>query len=162
MATMDSVKSEELPAALSGLTLKFNPLEDSSEISRLLTLIDSVFAVFLIESQDNIMNIESRANSNQTIMFYSHPYEQFCKENWSFLSKFLRQSKMDKGLDFLLENFGFSQDDKIHTKISQGHFKYVGVRAEKESLKFKIQYTLDTDKYGTTLESFLKAKKSKN
>ena len=50
MATMDSVKSEELPAALSGLTLKFNPLEDSGEISRLLTLIDSVFAVSLIES----------------------------------------------------------------------------------------------------------------
>ena len=85
------------------------------------------------------MNIESRTNSNQTIMFYSHPYEQFCKENWSFLSKFLRQSKIEKGLDFLLENFGFSQDDKIHTKISQGHFKYIGVRAEKESLKFKIQ-----------------------
>ena len=106
MATKDSSSSKELLASLPGLVLKFNTLEDEGEVSRLLTLVDSIFAVSIIESQENVMKIESRIGDEQ-MMYYSNPYEQFCKENWSFLSKYLRQAKMDQGLDFLLENFGF-------------------------------------------------------
>jgi len=124
-------------ASLPGLVLKFNALQDEGEVRRLITLIDSIFAVSLIESQENVMKIESRVGDEE-MMYYSHPYEQFCKENWSFLSKYLRQSKMDQGIDFLLENFGFHQDDKIHSRISQGHFKYFGLKAEKDTLTFKI------------------------
>lgn len=94
MATKESINSQELSAALPGLVLRFNVLDDENEISQLLSLIDSIFSVSLIELQENIMRIENRKDNNQ-IMYYSHPYEQFCKENWSFLSKYLRLLKVN-------------------------------------------------------------------
>lgn len=94
LATLAENSKTEVSAALPGIVIRFNKIEDDGEISRILSLIDSVFAVSLIELQENVMKIQSRTNDEE-IMFYSHPYEQFCKENWSFLSKYLRQAKMD-------------------------------------------------------------------
>ena len=36
------------------------------------------------------------------------------------------------------------------------------MRAEKDLVKFKIQYTLETDKYGKNFDSFLQAKRPKS
>lgn len=50
MALSDSQGIKEVSAANPGITLKFNTIDDEDEISRLLTTLDSVFAVSLIES----------------------------------------------------------------------------------------------------------------
>ena len=89
MGTQDSISQKEIPAALPGLSLKFDVIEDQDETGQLLTLIDSVFGVSLIESKDNIMIIDDAVRQKQ-VSYYSNPYEQFCKENFSFLSKYLR------------------------------------------------------------------------
>jgi hypothetical protein len=50
MASSDSQGKKEVSAANPGINLKFNTIEDENEVSRLLTTLDSVFAVSLIES----------------------------------------------------------------------------------------------------------------
>ena len=55
LSSSDNSGKKELSAANPGLTLKFNTLENEDELSRLLTMLDSTFAVSLIESQDNVL-----------------------------------------------------------------------------------------------------------
>jgi hypothetical protein len=107
MGTRDPDTNEETIAMPFGITLRFNPIDDKS---RLLSQLDSIFAVSLIESSDHIKLIDTPSGG---LSYYSHPYEQFCKENFSFLSKYLRQAKVSSGLDFLLEDWGFDQDDSV-------------------------------------------------
>ena len=81
MGSKDSETNEELFSMPGGITVRMNPISDTS---RILSQIDSIFSVSLIEVEDQLKLIEG------PILYYSNPYEQFCKESFSFLMKYLR------------------------------------------------------------------------
>ena len=74
MASSDSQGKKEVSAANPGINLKFNTIDDEDEISRLLTTLDSVFAVSLIESKENVLKITD-PNTDGPFMYFSYPYE---------------------------------------------------------------------------------------
>ena len=100
--------NQEMITMPQGITLRMNQVSDLSPI---LSQIDSIFAISLIELINNFKELEG-------LLYYSNPYEQYCKENLSFLMKYLRQAKVSSGLDFMLENFGFDQDDLVAKTIN--------------------------------------------
>ena len=75
-------------------------MNNVSNLTPILSQIDSIFAISLIELIAEFKQLDD-------LLYYSNPYEQYCKENLSFLLKYLRQAKVSSGLDFLLEDFGF-------------------------------------------------------
>jgi hypothetical protein len=81
MGSKDSETNEELIAMPPGITIRMNPVSDTSKI---LSQLDSILSVTLVELHDQMKIIEG------PILYYSNPYEQFCKENLSFLMKYLR------------------------------------------------------------------------
>lgn len=91
-------------------------------------------------------------------LYFSNPYEQYCKENLSFLMKYLRQAKVSSGLDFMLEDFGFDQDDEVATRIMWSMYQHLSVNATRDKLEFKISYVLDANTYGENLLELLNAK----
>jgi len=67
--------------------------------------------VSIIERLDDLRLIAlGQAGKKEMVHIFSYPYEQLCKENLSFLSKYFNMVKLGEGLDFSLRGFGFGED----------------------------------------------------
>lgn len=84
-----------------GLTLKYNKMDSTSDERRLFGLLGDIFSVAILEKPLNLELIDHTTNS--TFMWLGRPYEQYCKENFSFLIRLLDSIKLGSGLRFNLK-----------------------------------------------------------
>ena len=83
------------------MTLSFNLGMTTQEENRLLAFIDSLFSVAILEKTSITLQDYSK---NNTFRYLSEPYQQFCKENLSWIERYLHILKAGKqGLPFQLK-----------------------------------------------------------
>lgn len=148
-----------------GLTLSFNKLDSKAQRSSLFSFLDAIFSIAIFEQVDLIRTIDDVArgvDAGPEIQYFAKPYEAFCKENLSFLTKLLYATKFATGLDFTLKNFGFKEDTTINKYVHTSEYKMLGVRATPSKLIFNIKFTIASDNYAKDLQSFFNLKKAKN
>jgi hypothetical protein len=86
-----------------GLTLAFNEV-NSAQQARLLSFIDSIFSVAIVEKQSEEVLTLTNHNTKENFRYVARPYEQFCKENLSWLEKHLKAIKLHEGIPFSLKD----------------------------------------------------------
>ena len=146
-----------------GLTLSFNKLGDANQRSSLFSFLDSVFSVAIFEQVSLTKLVEevvAGENTKETrqMEYFAKPFEAFCKENLSFLTKLLHATKLATGLDFNLKQFGFFEDRTIDKYVHATEYKALVVKATANSLRFNVKFTMETDNYAGDLQAFFKVK----
>ena len=133
-----------------GLTLSFNKLADSKQRSSLYSFLDSIMSVAIFEQVDLTRVVEEVVGGGESgagtktreIEYFAKPFEPFCKENLSFLTKLLFATKFSTGLDFSLKNFGVLEDRILGKYVHATEYKSVSVRATRSQVVFNVKYTL--------------------
>jgi len=72
--------------------------------------------VAIIEKQKEEVLTLTNYNTNEKYRYVARPYEQFCKENLSWLDKYLKAVKLHEGLLFNLKDITGSPK---HSEILQ-------------------------------------------
>lgn len=143
-----------------GLTLEFNQIHDEGQVHRLISLLDTIFALGIFEKTPDIREIENI--EGQKTLLYSNPFVQLCKENYSFLGKYLNMTKLNEGLDYTLTAFGKHQESLLSRKMYESHYKNLKVTGNKDKLVIRVAYVLKTDNYSSNLRKLLKEHKGKH
>ena len=139
-----------------GLTLSFNKLGDANQRSSLFSFLDSVFSVAIFEQVSLTKLVEEvvaggNAKETKEMEYFAKPFEAFCKENLSFLTKLLYDTKFSTGLDFSLKNFGVLEDRVSGKYIHATEYKTLVVRATRNKLVINVKYTVESNNYATNL-----------
>lgn len=133
---MGAHDGEEQIASKPGLTLEFNKLEDKFQQSSLYSFLDSIFSVAIFEQVDLTKTINNMMGASEEINYFAKPFEAFCKENLSFVTKLLYATKFATGIDFTLKQFGILEDRYIDKNVHTTEYKALVVRATPTSIEF--------------------------
>lgn len=155
----------ETVSSMPGLTLSFNNMASAVQKSSLFSFLDAIFSIAIFEQVDQIQMIKDYGETDgkeTEISYLSKPFEAFCKENLSFVTKLLYATKFATGLDFSLKNFGFMEDRTLSKNVHTTEYKALKVRATPNKIIFNIKFTIESNNYAKNLQSFFDLKKGKN
>ena len=89
-----------------------------------------------------------------TIHYTSKPYEQFCKENLIWISRYLDSMKLGTGLSLQMKDwFG---KHKLEEQISDSIYKAIRMSATKDRLRVRVSYTIMSNNYAQDMATLLK------
>jgi hypothetical protein len=72
-------------------------------------LLSTIFSIAIFEKRDEKINL--KGSNGEDFVYFSKPYEPFCKENISFLLKYLASLNFESGLEPLIS------DSVIHESL---------------------------------------------
>lgn len=119
-----------------------------------------MFSVTLIENQEELRLIDELGGEKVNI--FSNPVEPICKENLSYMLKYLNNIKLGEGLDLSLANFGFQKDKEVRDKVHGASFKNLYVRATSNEVTLRYSYIIKSNNYAENLLKFFKVAKKDN
>ena len=146
-------------AAPPGMTLKLNQMADDDEFSRVISFLDSIFSVAIMEKpKDEILTIDDKTRG-QKIRYMARPYEYMCTENVSFLLRILRSTKLGEGLNFMLKDNGLQSVPLFQQTMNESQYKTLKVKGNRQKMQFRVQYVIKSKNTANNFLEFIRAPK---